>query len=48
MVVLGARGLGRMVGMIGSVSQHVLRHAKCVVIVTHVPPDGSPEPVGPR
>jgi nucleotide-binding universal stress UspA family protein len=27
-----------MVGMIGSVSQHVLRHAKCVVIVTHVPP----------
>jgi nucleotide-binding universal stress UspA family protein len=38
-VVLGARGLGRVVGMMGSVSQHVLRHAKCVVIVTHVPPE---------
>ena len=43
-VVLGARGLGRMVGMIGSVSQHVLRHAKCVVIVTHVPPEDREAP----
>jgi nucleotide-binding universal stress UspA family protein len=27
--------------MMGSVSQHVLRHAECVVIVTHVPEDGA-------
>lgn len=39
LVVLGARGLGRVVGMMGSVSQHVLRHAECVVIVTHAPPE---------
>ncbi len=41
-VVLGARGLGRVIGMMGSVSQHVLRHAECVVIVTHVPEDATP------
>jgi nucleotide-binding universal stress UspA family protein len=40
-VVLGSRGLGRVGGLIGSVSQHVLHHAGIAVVVLHAP-DPSP------
>jgi nucleotide-binding universal stress UspA family protein len=36
-VVLGARGLGRIGSMFGSVSQHVLHHAGIAVFVGHLP-----------
>ena len=36
-VVLGARGLGRIGAMFGSVSQHVLHHAGVAVFVGHLP-----------
>jgi nucleotide-binding universal stress UspA family protein len=36
-VVLGARGLGRIGSMFGSVSQHVLHHAGVAVFVGHLP-----------
>jgi nucleotide-binding universal stress UspA family protein len=36
-IVLGARGLGRIGAMFGSVSQHVLHHAKAAVFVGHLP-----------
>jgi nucleotide-binding universal stress UspA family protein len=39
LALVGARGLGRFAGMVGSVSQHVLRHAPCAVFVTHTPPE---------
>jgi nucleotide-binding universal stress UspA family protein len=48
-VVLGARGLGRIGSMFGSVSQHVLHHAGCAVFVGHLPPTtdgGDPEEQG--
>jgi nucleotide-binding universal stress UspA family protein len=38
-VVLGARGLGRIGSMFGSVSQHVLHHANAAVFVGHLPDD---------
>jgi nucleotide-binding universal stress UspA family protein len=38
-VVLGARGLGRIGAMFGSVSQHVLHHAGVAVFVGHLPKD---------
>jgi nucleotide-binding universal stress UspA family protein len=38
-IVVGARGLGRFGGMVGSVSQDVLRHAPCSVIVVHQGPE---------
>lgn len=38
-VVLGARGLGRIGSMFGSVSQHVLHHAEVAVFVGHLPKD---------
>ena len=37
-VVLGARGLGRIGSLAGSVSQYVLHHAKVAVFVAHAPP----------
>jgi len=37
-VVLGARGLGRIGALLGSVSQYVLHHAEIPVIVVHAPP----------
>jgi nucleotide-binding universal stress UspA family protein len=36
-VILGARGLGRIGSMFGSVSQHVLHHAGIAVFVGHLP-----------
>jgi nucleotide-binding universal stress UspA family protein len=38
-VILGARGLGRIGAMFGSVSQHVLHHAGVAVFVGHLPED---------
>jgi nucleotide-binding universal stress UspA family protein len=38
-VILGARGLGRIGTMFGSVSQHVLHHAGVAVFVGHLPED---------
>jgi nucleotide-binding universal stress UspA family protein len=40
-VLLGARGLGRMAGMVGSVSQQVMHHARIAVLVAHAPPRDS-------
>jgi nucleotide-binding universal stress UspA family protein len=37
-VVLGARGVGRIGALLGSVSQYVLHHAAIPVIVIHAPP----------
>ena len=35
-LVVGSRGLGGFAGMVaGSVSQQVLRHARCPVLVAH-------------
>ena len=36
-IIIGARGVGRFHGLIGSVSQHVLHHAPISVIVAHAP-----------
>ena len=36
-VIVGARGVGRVGALIGSVSQYVLRHADVPVIVIHAP-----------
>ena len=38
-VMLGARGLGRIGSMFGSVSQHVFHHAQVAVFVGHAPED---------
>jgi nucleotide-binding universal stress UspA family protein len=38
-VILGARGLGRIGSMVGSVSQYVLHHAAVAVFVAHAPQD---------
>jgi nucleotide-binding universal stress UspA family protein len=38
-VILGARGLGRIGSMFGSVSQHVLHNAGIAVFVGHMPED---------
>jgi nucleotide-binding universal stress UspA family protein len=45
LVVLGARGLGA-VGrfFLGSVSDHVVQHAPCSVLVAHLPPAHEPTP----
>ncbi len=34
-IIIGARGVGRFHGLVGSVSQHVLHHAPVSVIVAH-------------
>lgn len=36
-ILLGARGVGRVGALAGSVSQHVMHHAKVAVIVAHAP-----------
>jgi nucleotide-binding universal stress UspA family protein len=40
-ILLGARGVGRVGALIGSVSAYVLRHASTSVIVVHAPAAGS-------
>jgi nucleotide-binding universal stress UspA family protein len=42
-VILGARGLGRIGAMFGSVSQHVLHHAGVAVFIGHMPEEERPE-----
>ena len=42
-VILGARGVGRIGALFGSVSQHVLHHAQAAVFVGHLP-DGAKDP----
>jgi nucleotide-binding universal stress UspA family protein len=39
-IILGARGVGRVGALMGSVSQHVLHHAKTTVFVAHARRDG--------
>jgi nucleotide-binding universal stress UspA family protein len=36
-ILLGARGVGRFGAMLGSVSQHVMHHARIAVFVAHAP-----------
>jgi nucleotide-binding universal stress UspA family protein len=36
-ILLGARGVGRIAALMGSVSQHVLHHAQTAVFVAHAP-----------
>jgi nucleotide-binding universal stress UspA family protein len=38
-ILLGARGVGRVEALIGSVSQYVMRHANIAVFVAHAPPE---------
>jgi nucleotide-binding universal stress UspA family protein len=45
-VILGARGLGRIGSMFGSVSQHVLHHAGVAVFIGHLP-DADASPAAP-
>ncbi|WP_445150359.1 universal stress protein [Baekduia sp. Peel2402] len=45
-VLLGARGVGRIGSMFGSVSQHVLHHSKCAVFVAHLPEDAKADATG--
>lgn len=40
-ILMGARGVGRVEAMVGSVSQYVTRHATIPVFVAHAPPDGA-------
>ncbi len=39
-ILVGARGVGRVESILGSVSQHVLHHAQTAVLVTHAPRPG--------
>jgi nucleotide-binding universal stress UspA family protein len=41
-VLVGARGVGMVGSLLGSVSQYVLHHADIAVFVTHVPPGAEP------
>jgi nucleotide-binding universal stress UspA family protein len=36
-ILVGARGVGRVRGMMGSVSQYVLHHSGVAVFVAHAP-----------
>jgi nucleotide-binding universal stress UspA family protein len=45
-IILGARGVGRIGSMFGSVSQHVLHHAKSAVFIGHLPEDAKAEAEG--
>jgi nucleotide-binding universal stress UspA family protein len=38
-ILIGARGLGRVRSLVGSVSQYVLHHADVPVFVAHAPSD---------
>jgi nucleotide-binding universal stress UspA family protein len=39
-IILGARGVGRVGALMGSVSQHVMHHAKTTVFVAHARREG--------
>ena len=41
-ILLGARGVGRIGALLGSVSQHVLHHADVAVFVAHAPREDAP------
>jgi nucleotide-binding universal stress UspA family protein len=41
-ILLGARGVGRVGALTGSVSSYVMHHADATVIVVHPPRDGQP------
>lgn len=41
-ILLGARGVGRVRALLGSVSQYVLHHAEMAVLVTHASPEDHP------
>src|SRR5690349_10608001 len=43
-IVMGARGLGHVGALLGSVSNHVMRHADIAVFVAHAPPATEPGP----
>lgn len=48
LLVVGCRGHGSFVGMLlGSVSEHVIAHAGCPVVVIRHPADVHPPPTGP-
>ncbi|HEX4717989.1 MAG TPA: universal stress protein [Thermoleophilaceae bacterium] len=38
-ILLGARGVGRVEALVGSVSQYVMHHATIAVFVAHAPPE---------
>jgi nucleotide-binding universal stress UspA family protein len=41
-ILVGARGLGRISALVGSVSRYVLHHADVAVFVAHAPRDAEP------
>jgi nucleotide-binding universal stress UspA family protein len=43
-ILMGARGVGRIESMMGSVSSYVLHHADTAVFVAHAPRDTADEP----
>jgi nucleotide-binding universal stress UspA family protein len=43
-ILMGARGVGRVGALMGSVSSYVLHHANTAVFVAHAPREGSSEP----
>jgi nucleotide-binding universal stress UspA family protein len=43
-ILMGARGVGRVGALIGSVSSYVMHHADTAVFVAHAPRDGDAEP----
>lgn len=46
LLVVGTRGLGGFSGLLlGSVSDEVVEHARCDVLIVRTRPDGDPEPV---
>jgi len=46
-ILVGARGLGRVGALMGSVSQYVLHHAQIAVFVAHAAGDADPEAAEP-
>ena len=46
-IMMGARGVGRVGALVGSVSSYVMRHADTPVFVAHAPTDARDEPATP-
>ena len=44
-LLLGARGVGRISALVGSVSQYVLNHADIAVFVAHAPREAPADPL---